>query len=148
MPRAVLNDVVLAEAPRTVRVGGNHYFPPDCVNAAVLTDNRRWTLCPWKGVGRYHDVVIDGITHPESVGGRDARPPSGQHGDPGACRHASGSRRYASRSCQQRPSRGAARLHQPLSPGPGTAGAGDSATPVAEPRQQGVKRKPGRAPSR
>ncbi|PZS24226.1 MAG: hypothetical protein DLM61_22725 [Pseudonocardiales bacterium] len=32
MMRAVWNGVVLAEAPRTVRVEGNHYFPLDSLH--------------------------------------------------------------------------------------------------------------------
>ena len=32
MPKAVWNDMVLAESDRTVMVEGNHYFPPDSVN--------------------------------------------------------------------------------------------------------------------
>lgn len=36
MIRAVWNGTVLAEAPRTVRVEGNHYFPPESLHREHL----------------------------------------------------------------------------------------------------------------
>lgn len=59
MPRAVLNDVVLAESASTVAVEGNHYFPPESVNWDYFEHSRFRTLCPWKGLASYHNVVVD-----------------------------------------------------------------------------------------
>ncbi|WP_309117695.1 DUF427 domain-containing protein [Saccharothrix sp.] len=39
MMRAVWNGVVLAEAPRTVRVEGNHYFPPESVRREYVAES-------------------------------------------------------------------------------------------------------------
>ena len=50
MLRAVLNGIVLAEAANTVRIEGNHYFPPGSVNQEQLTKSRMKSLCPWKGI--------------------------------------------------------------------------------------------------
>jgi uncharacterized protein (DUF427 family) len=49
MLRAVWNGVVLAEAPRTVRLEGNHYFPPDSLNRGYFTTSQTRSVCPWKG---------------------------------------------------------------------------------------------------
>lgn len=59
MLRAVWNGVVLAEAPRTVRVEGNHYFPPDSVNEQHLSKSRMKTLCPWKGIASYYHLTSE-----------------------------------------------------------------------------------------
>ncbi|WP_199432670.1 DUF427 domain-containing protein [Qaidamihabitans albus] len=45
-----LNGTVLAEAPHTVRIEGNHYFPPETVKQQQLSRSRMKTLCPWKGI--------------------------------------------------------------------------------------------------
>ena len=58
MIRAIWNGTVLAEAERTRRVEGNHYFPPDSVRTEYLESTRTWTVCPWKGVARYYTVQV------------------------------------------------------------------------------------------
>jgi uncharacterized protein (DUF427 family) len=60
MMRAVWNGVVLAEAPRTVRVEGNHYFPPDSLRKEFFVDSATKTVCLWKGLARYYTVLVDG----------------------------------------------------------------------------------------
>ncbi len=50
MIRAIWNGTVLAEAPRTVRVEGNHYFPPESVRREYFVDSSTKSVCPWKGV--------------------------------------------------------------------------------------------------
>jgi uncharacterized protein (DUF427 family) len=57
MLRAVWNGIVLAEAPRTVRIEGNHYFPPDSVNSEYFAASRTKTLCPWKGLASYYNLT-------------------------------------------------------------------------------------------
>ncbi len=58
--RATWNGAVLAEAPRTVRVEGNHYFPPESVRREHLTESRTKSVCPWKGLARYYTVTVAG----------------------------------------------------------------------------------------
>lgn len=65
--RAVWNGVVLAEAPRTVRLEGNHYFPPDSLRREYFVDSPTRTLCPWKGMASYYTVVTDGDTNPDAA---------------------------------------------------------------------------------
>ncbi len=60
MPKAIWNDVVLAESDDTVVVEGNHYFPPDAINPEHFEDSSASSVCPWKGTASYYDVVVDG----------------------------------------------------------------------------------------
>src|SRR3974377_2336297 len=64
MLRAVWNGAVLAEAPRTIRLEGNDYFPPGSLNCEYFTGSRTWSVCPWKGLARYYTVVVDGQANP------------------------------------------------------------------------------------
>lgn len=63
MPRAVFNGTVLAEADQTVVVEGNHYFPSESLDRDHLRESPSRSVCPWKGLARYHDVVVDGVVH-------------------------------------------------------------------------------------
>lgn len=67
MMRAVWNGVVLAEAARTVRVEGNHYFPPGSLRVEYLVESSTRTVCPWKGLARYYSVTVDGETNPDAA---------------------------------------------------------------------------------
>ncbi len=60
MPKAVWNGAVLAESDDTVVVEGNHYFPKDSINEDYFQESPAHTVCPWKGVASYYDVVVDG----------------------------------------------------------------------------------------
>ncbi len=61
--RAIWNGKVIAESDETVKLEGNHYFPPDAVNKAYLQPSQQTTVCPWKGRASYYDVVVDGKTN-------------------------------------------------------------------------------------
>ncbi|WP_267246011.1 DUF427 domain-containing protein [Streptomyces sp. PR69] len=63
MLRAVWNGTVIAEAPRTVIVEGNHYFPPESLNRQYFTPSRARSLCFWKGVARYYSIEVDGLVN-------------------------------------------------------------------------------------
>lgn len=65
--RAVWNGVVIAESCRTVRMDGNHYFPPESVRREVLVESRRRSLCPWKGMARYFSLRVDGEVNPDAA---------------------------------------------------------------------------------
>jgi uncharacterized protein (DUF427 family) len=60
MPKAIWNGVVIADSDDTVVVEGNHYFPRDAVDPAVLRPSSTTTVCPWKGTASYHSIVVDG----------------------------------------------------------------------------------------
>lgn len=60
MAKAIWNGVVLAESDETIVLEGNHYFPPDSVNRAYLSDSTKHTTCPWKGQASYFTIDVDG----------------------------------------------------------------------------------------
>ena len=65
MPRAVWNDVVVAESDTFESVEGNVYFPPDAVNRDLLEPSATTSVCPWKGTARYYHVVAGEQTNRE-----------------------------------------------------------------------------------
>ena len=58
--RATWRETVLAESDDTVVIEGNHYFPSDAIKAEYFRPSDNHTICPWKGVASYYDVVVDG----------------------------------------------------------------------------------------
>ena len=62
--RAVWNGKVIAETDQAITVEGNYYFPMDSIVDGVLEPSRARSLCPWKGIASYFDVVVDGVRCP------------------------------------------------------------------------------------
>lgn len=60
MATATWNGAVIAQSDKTIIVEGNHYFPPESVDPALVKGSRQHTMCPWKGTADYYDVVVDG----------------------------------------------------------------------------------------
>ena len=58
---------VLAESDQTVSIEGNHYFPVDSMNKQYFKESTRHTVCPWKGVASYYDVIVDGEANPAAA---------------------------------------------------------------------------------
>jgi len=58
--RATVGELVIAESDATERVEGNHYFPAEAVRWDYLEPSDHTTVCPWKGVANYYDVIVDG----------------------------------------------------------------------------------------
>ena len=58
MVRATWNGRVIAESEATVRVEGNHYFPPEDVDLTRLLDSPTVTWCFWKGRAQYHHLDV------------------------------------------------------------------------------------------
>lgn len=56
--KAVWNNKVLAESSNTIRIEGNHYFPPEDVNNEYLKESSTHTICPWKGKASYYNIVV------------------------------------------------------------------------------------------
>ncbi len=54
--KAVWNGVVLAESDRTVKLEGNHYFPPDSLNREYFVPSTKRTVCPRKGTATYLSI--------------------------------------------------------------------------------------------
>ena len=60
MYQAIWNDVVLAESEETIRVEGNHYFPPKSLISAHFSKASQTSQCPWKGTAQYYTLSVDG----------------------------------------------------------------------------------------
>ena len=60
MPKAIWNDVVIAESDQTEMVEGNHYFPPDSIKQEYFSETDYSTTCPWKGQASYYTVEVNG----------------------------------------------------------------------------------------
>jgi uncharacterized protein (DUF427 family) len=58
MATATWKGTVIADSDRTQVVEGNHYFPPDAVDATHLRTSDTHTVCSWKGTASYYDVVV------------------------------------------------------------------------------------------
>jgi len=67
MPKAIWNDLVLAESDDTVVVEGNHYFPRSSLREDVLRPSETHTTCPWKGVASYLTLEHDGVSSTDAV---------------------------------------------------------------------------------
>ena len=60
MARAIFNGVVIAESDQTEMVEGNHYFPSESINNSYFQESSKTTVCGWKGLANYYDVVVNG----------------------------------------------------------------------------------------
>ena len=58
--KAIWNDHVIAESDATIVVEGNHYFPLDAVDPAVLRPSTTTSACPWKGAASYYSLEVAG----------------------------------------------------------------------------------------
>ena len=67
MPTARWNGAIVAQSDDTVVVEGNHYFPADSVDPALLEDSATHTTCPWKGVATYKTLVVGGARNPDAA---------------------------------------------------------------------------------
>lgn len=67
MVTARWNGKVIAQSDKTIIVEGNHYFPPDAVDASLLEDSKTRTTCPWKGVASYKTLVVDGARNADAA---------------------------------------------------------------------------------
>ena len=65
--KAIWNGTVLAESDQTVKVEGNHYFPPRSLRREFLTPSAATSTCPWKGSASYYDVTVDGQVNKDAA---------------------------------------------------------------------------------
>lgn len=65
--KALWRGTVLAESDATLVVEGNHYFPPEALNAAYFEPSNTHTHCPWKGEANYYHVVVNGLRNPDAA---------------------------------------------------------------------------------
>jgi uncharacterized protein (DUF427 family) len=65
--KAVWNGTVIADSQDTVVVEGNHYFPLESVNAALLEPSTHTSVCPWKGTANYYSLKVNGDANSNAV---------------------------------------------------------------------------------
>ncbi len=61
--RAIWKDTVLAESEDTVVVEGSYYFPVDALRREHFRDSDHHSICPWKGMASYYDVVVGDVVN-------------------------------------------------------------------------------------
>jgi len=54
----------IAASDKCIVVEGNQYFPPESVRMEYLEPVNRTTVCEWKGVANYYDIVIGDRRNP------------------------------------------------------------------------------------
>jgi uncharacterized protein (DUF427 family) len=67
MVEARWNGAVIATSDDTVVVEGNHYFPADSVDAALLGPSETTSVCPWKGTASYYTLHVDGSENSDAA---------------------------------------------------------------------------------
>lgn len=65
--KAIWNNTIVAESDDTVVVEGNHYFPRDAVNAALLKPSGTTTVCGWKGTANYYTLDVNGSVNADAA---------------------------------------------------------------------------------
>ena len=79
MPKAIWNDVVIAESGQTEVVEGNHYFPPESLSREHFRESKTTSECPWKGTALYYTVMAGGRENADAAWyypTRSRRPPT------------------------------------------------------------------------
>ena len=67
MAEARWHGAVIARSDDTVIVEGNHYFPADAVDPALLRPSGTTSHCPWKGEARYWTLAVNGAENPDAA---------------------------------------------------------------------------------
>jgi uncharacterized protein (DUF427 family) len=55
--KATWHGALLAQSDATIVIEGNHYFPPQSVHREHFRDSETHSVCPWKGLASYYDIV-------------------------------------------------------------------------------------------
>jgi uncharacterized protein (DUF427 family) len=67
MPKASWNGAVIAESDSCVEVEGNCYFPRGAVKMEYLEESATTSVCPWKGMANYYNVIVNGETNKDAA---------------------------------------------------------------------------------
>jgi uncharacterized protein (DUF427 family) len=59
MVKARRNASLIGSSDDIAIVEGNHHFPEDAIDAAVLRPSSTMTVCPWKGTAHSRSLVIE-----------------------------------------------------------------------------------------
>ncbi len=58
--KAIWNNTVITESSNTKAIEGNIYFPPEDVKMKYFKKTWMKSVCYWKGLTSYYDIVING----------------------------------------------------------------------------------------
>jgi uncharacterized protein (DUF427 family) len=58
---------VLAESGDIVHLEGSEYFPAESLLEEYFRTSLAHSLCPWKGIASYYDVIVDGVVNPQAA---------------------------------------------------------------------------------
>ena len=61
--KAVWNGLTLAESDRTIKVDGQHYFPPETVDQRYLRPSAARKVRTLRGEVNYYTIEVDGATN-------------------------------------------------------------------------------------
>lgn len=67
MPKAVWNDMIVADSDDTVILEGNYYFPRSALREDVLRESDTHTVCLWKGRASYYSLECEGAMAADAV---------------------------------------------------------------------------------
>lgn len=67
MARAIWSGALLAESDTFEEVEGHIYFPPGALKREHFQESSTHTVCSWKGVASYYDVVVDGNVNKDAA---------------------------------------------------------------------------------
>ncbi|MEN7548039.1 DUF427 domain-containing protein [Rapidithrix thailandica] len=65
--KAIWKGHILAESDDTIRIEGNHYFPPSSVQKKFFKQSNTTTVCPWKGIASYYNIEINGESNQDAA---------------------------------------------------------------------------------
>jgi uncharacterized protein (DUF427 family) len=65
--KAVWRGAVIAESDQTEIVEGNHYFPPSSIKEEYFRPSETQTICGWKGVANYYDIIVGGAENKDAA---------------------------------------------------------------------------------
>lgn len=58
--KAIFQNTVLAESDDYIVIEDNYYFPPRAVNMKYLQSSASRSVCHWKGIANYYDIIVNG----------------------------------------------------------------------------------------
>jgi uncharacterized protein (DUF427 family) len=67
MAKAIWSGALLAESDTFEVIEGNVYFPPNSLKREHLRESATHTICSWKGVASYYDVIVDGKVNKDAA---------------------------------------------------------------------------------
>lgn len=65
--KAMWNQTLIAQSDDVVEIEGSRYFPLDALVMAYVRPSTRNTVCQWKGMASYFDIVVDGQVNKDAV---------------------------------------------------------------------------------